>query len=37
MLTFEQFRFAFADAVSKREAKELYDPFPVPGSGVPLF
>ncbi|MFF0144060.1 alpha-beta hydrolase superfamily lysophospholipase [Amycolatopsis sulphurea] len=37
MLTFEQFRFGFANAVSEREARALYDTFPVPGSGIPLF
>jgi pimeloyl-ACP methyl ester carboxylesterase len=36
-LTFEQFRFAFANAVSEEEAHELYETFAVPGSGVPLF
>jgi non-heme chloroperoxidase len=36
-LTYEQFRFAFANAVSEDEAKELYDKFAVPASGVPLF
>jgi non-heme chloroperoxidase len=36
-LTFEQFRYAFANAVSEEEAKELYDTFAVPASGVPLF
>jgi pimeloyl-ACP methyl ester carboxylesterase len=36
-LTYEQFRFAFANAVSEDEAKELYDTFAVPASGVPLF
>jgi non-heme chloroperoxidase len=36
-LTFEQFRFGFANAVSEEEAKELYDTFAVPGSGAPLF
>ncbi len=36
-LTFEQFRFGFANAVSETEAKELYDTFAVPASGVPLF
>jgi pimeloyl-ACP methyl ester carboxylesterase len=34
-LTFDQFRFAFANAVSEREAQELYEAFSVPGSGVP--
>lgn len=36
-LTFEQFRYGFANAVSEDEAKELYDTFVVPGSGAPLF
>jgi non-heme chloroperoxidase len=36
-LTYEQFRFAFANAVSEGEAKELYATYAVPGSGVPLF
>jgi len=36
-LTFDQFRFAFANAVSEQEAKELYATFSVPTSGVPLF
>jgi len=36
-LTYEQFRFAFANAVSEDEAKELYRTFAVPASGVPLF
>jgi non-heme chloroperoxidase len=36
-LTFEQFRFAFANAVNEDEAKELYATFAVPASGVPLF
>src|SRR2546423_5526460 len=36
-LTFEQFRYAFANAVSEEEAKELYETFAVPTSGVPLF
>ena len=36
-LTYEQFRFAFANAVSEDEAKQLYNTFAVPGSGVPLF
>lgn len=36
-LTFDQFRFAFANAVSEEEAKELYATFAVPASGVPLF
>jgi non-heme chloroperoxidase len=36
-LTLGQFRFAFANVVSESEAKELYEHFAVPGSGVPLF
>jgi non-heme chloroperoxidase len=36
-LTYEQFRYAFANVVSEEEAKQLYDTFAVPGSGVPLF
>ncbi|GAA2063531.1 alpha/beta fold hydrolase [Streptomyces albiaxialis] len=36
-LTFPQFRYAFANAVSEEEARELYDTFAVPASGVPLF
>jgi pimeloyl-ACP methyl ester carboxylesterase len=36
-LTYEQFRFAFANAVSEEEAKELYATFAVPASGKPLF
>ena len=36
-LTFPQFRFAFANAVSEGEAKELYETFAVPASGAPLF
>jgi non-heme chloroperoxidase len=36
-LTYEQFRFAFANAVSEDEAKELYERYSVPTSGQPLF
>jgi non-heme chloroperoxidase len=36
-LTYEQFRFGFANAVSEDEAKELYETFAVPASGKPLF
>jgi len=36
-LTFEQFRFGFANAVSEEEALELYKTFAVPASGAPLF
>jgi non-heme chloroperoxidase len=36
-LTFEQFKFGFANAVGEAEAKELYTSFAVPGSGTPIF
>jgi pimeloyl-ACP methyl ester carboxylesterase len=36
-LTYEQFRFGFANAVDEDEAKELYEAFAVPASGAPLF
>ncbi len=36
-LTYEQFRFAFANAVSEEEARELYRTFAVPAPGAPLF
>jgi pimeloyl-ACP methyl ester carboxylesterase len=36
-LTYEQFRFAFANAVPEEEAKELYETFAVPAPGQPLF
>ncbi len=36
-LTYEQFRYAFANAVSEDEAKELYHTFAVPAPGAPLF
>jgi non-heme chloroperoxidase len=36
-LTYEQFRFAFANLVSEDEAHELYATFAVPASGEPLF
>jgi pimeloyl-ACP methyl ester carboxylesterase len=37
MLSYDQFRFAFANAVPEAEARSLYATFPVPGSGMPLF
>ncbi len=36
-LTFEQFRFGFANAVSEEEARSLYQSFAVPASGAPVF
>jgi non-heme chloroperoxidase len=36
-LTYEQFRYGFANTVSEAEAKELYETFAVPASGAPLF
>jgi pimeloyl-ACP methyl ester carboxylesterase len=37
MLTYEQFRYAFANAVPETEAQTLYDTYSVPGPGRPLF
>jgi non-heme chloroperoxidase len=36
-LTFEQFHYAFANAVSEEEAHRLYQTFAVPAPGKPLF
>jgi len=36
-LTYEQFRYAFANAVDELEAKELYETFAVPAPGAPIF
>lgn len=36
-LTLEQFKYAFANAVSDEEASELYDAYAVPAPGAPLF
>ena len=36
-LTYDQFRYAFANAVSEAEAHELYEQFAVPASAAPLF
>jgi len=36
-LTYEQFRFGFANAVTEDEAKQLYDAYAVPAPGAPLF
>jgi pimeloyl-ACP methyl ester carboxylesterase len=35
-LTFEQFRYGWANALEDKEAKELYDTFHVAGSGIAL-
>lgn len=36
-LTYEQFRYAFANAVSEEEARQLFAEFAVPAPGEPLF
>jgi pimeloyl-ACP methyl ester carboxylesterase len=36
-LTYEQFRYAFGNAVGEAEARELFESFVVPTSGVPVF
>jgi non-heme chloroperoxidase len=36
-LTYDQFRFSFANAVSEEEAKELFETYAVPAPGAPLF
>ena len=36
-LTYEQFRYGFANALEEDEAHRLYDRFAVPSSGTPLF
>ena len=36
-LSYEQFRYAFANAVSEDEAQHLYRTFAVPAAGAPLF
>jgi pimeloyl-ACP methyl ester carboxylesterase len=36
-LTYEQFRYAFANAVSDEEAKDLYETYAVAAPGRPLF
>jgi non-heme chloroperoxidase len=36
-LTYDQFRYAFANAVPEDEAKQLYETFAVPASGLPIF
>jgi pimeloyl-ACP methyl ester carboxylesterase len=36
-LTYEQFRYSFANAVDEDEARQLYDTYAVPAPGKPLF
>jgi len=36
-LTFDQFRYAFANAVAEDEAKQLFETYAVPAPGLPLF
>ena len=36
-LTYDQFRYAFANAVTEAEAADLYEAFAVAGSGAPIF
>ena len=36
-LTYDQFRYAFANAVTESEAHDLYDTYAVPAPGKPLF
>ncbi len=36
-LTYEQFRYGFANAVGEDEAKELYETYAVPAAGAPIF
>jgi non-heme chloroperoxidase len=36
-LTYEQFRYSFANALTEEEAKALFEEFAVPGAGEPLF
>ncbi|MER6211844.1 MULTISPECIES: alpha/beta hydrolase [unclassified Streptomyces] len=36
-LTYDQFRYGFANAVGEEEARELYETYAVPAPGAPLF
>jgi pimeloyl-ACP methyl ester carboxylesterase len=36
-LTYDQFRYAFANAVTEDEAKQLYETYAVPAGALPLF
>jgi hypothetical protein len=35
-LTYDQFRYAFANVVSEKEAAQLYETFAAPASGAPV-
>jgi len=37
MLSYDRFRYGFANAVDEGEARQLYDEFLVPGPGAPIF
>lgn len=37
LLTFEQFRYGWANALTEVEARNLYDTYHVPGAGAPIF
>jgi pimeloyl-ACP methyl ester carboxylesterase len=36
-LTYDQFRYAFANAVAEEEARQLFEVYAVPAPGLPLF
>ena len=36
-LTYDQFRYGFANALPEKEARELYEKWPIPAPGRPLF
>jgi non-heme chloroperoxidase len=36
-LTFDQFRYGWANALEESEARDLYDTFHVPAAGAPIF
>jgi pimeloyl-ACP methyl ester carboxylesterase len=36
-LTYDQFRYAFANAVTEDEARQLYETYAVPAAALPLF
>ena len=37
LLTYEQFRYGWSNALSESEARQLYDTYHVPGPGAPVF